>query len=86
MDNLSPHKSDPTLALIQETGTQVLFLPACSPDLNPIEKMWSKIKNYLRSAGARTEATLIAAIGAALRTVTAQDAIDCLAPCGYSFI
>ena len=51
MDNLSPHKSDPTLALITQAGAQVLFLPAYSPDLNPIEKMWSKVKALLRTAG-----------------------------------
>ena len=50
MDNLSPHKSDPTLALITQAGAQVLFLPAYSPDLNPIEKMWSKVKALLRTA------------------------------------
>lgn len=44
MDNLSAHKSEPTIELIQEAGAQVLFLPPYSPDLNPIEKMWSKIK------------------------------------------
>jgi len=52
MDNLSPHKSDPTLTLILQAGAFVLFLPAYSPDLNPIEKMWSKIKNLLRTAEA----------------------------------
>ena len=54
MDNLSPHKSEPTLALIRQTGADVLFLPAYSPDLNPIEQMWSKVKNTLRSLEART--------------------------------
>ena len=43
MDNLAPHKSDPTLALIQQAGAEVRFLPAYSPDLNPIEKMWSAL-------------------------------------------
>jgi len=86
MDNLSPHKSEPTLSLITEAGAQILFLPAYSPDLNPIEKMWSKIKGYLRSAEARTETALIEAIAAALRTVTRQDAINWFASCGYSFI
>src|SRR6185295_9381626 len=62
MDNLSPHKCDQTLALIVEAGAQVLFLPAYSPDLNPIEKMWSKIKSLLRAAEARTPADLITAI------------------------
>jgi transposase len=67
MDNLSPHKSEPTLSLIEQAGAEVLFLPAYSPDLNPIEKMWSKIKAYLRSAQARTQPTLIQAIASAWR-------------------
>jgi len=86
MDNLSPHKSDPTLALIQQRGAQVLFLPAYSPDLNPIENMWSKVKNALRSAQARTEAALIQAIASALASVTRRDAINWFAHCGYSII
>jgi transposase len=86
MDNLSPHKSEPTLSLITDAGAQVLFLPAYSPDLNPIEKMWSKIKNFLRTAEARTEAALIEAIGLALESITRQDAINWFAHCGYSFI
>lgn len=85
MDNLSPHKSDPTLALITQAGAHVLFLPAYSPDLNPIEKMWSKIKALLRTAEARTPADLVAAIGQALAQVTAQDALGWFVSCGYSF-
>ena len=85
MDNLSPHKSDPTLALITNAGAQVLFLPAYSPDLNPIEKMWSKVKGLLRAAEARTPADLIAAIGQALAKVTSQDALGWFVSCGYSF-
>lgn len=85
MDNLSPHKSDPTLALITSAGAHVLFLPAYSPDLNPIEKMWSKIKSLLRTAEARTPADLITAIGQALAKVTPQDALGWFASCGYSF-
>ena len=85
MDNLSPHKSDPTLALITEAGAQVLFLPAYSPDFNPIEKMWSKLKSLLRAAEARTPVTLIQAIGHALAQVTPQDALGWLVSCGYSF-
>jgi transposase len=85
MDNLSPHKSDPTLARIVQAGAQVRFLPAYSPDLNPIEKMWSKIKGILRSLQARTPAALIQAIGLALNQVTAQDALGWFASCGYSF-
>ena len=86
MDNLSPHKSEPTLSLINDAGAQILFLPAYSPDLNPIEKMWSKVKNCLRSAEARTEAALTEAIASALAMVTTQDAMNWFACCGYSFI
>jgi transposase len=86
LDNLSPHKSQPTLELIRQAGAQILFLPAYSPDFNPIEKMWSKVKNYLRSAEARTEAALIQGIAAALQTITPQDAMNWFACCGYSFI
>jgi transposase len=86
MDNLSPHKSDQTLALIAQAGAEVRFLPAYSPDFNPIEKMWSKVKSFLRGAEARTLVALIEAIGRALQTVTAQDAINWFASCGYSFI
>jgi len=86
MDNLSPHKSDPTLELIAAAGAQALFLPAYSPDLNPIEKMWSKVKNSLRRQEARTLPELVAAIATALGEVTARDAAHWFASCGYSFI
>jgi transposase len=86
LDNLSPHKNEPTLALIRQAGAEVLFLPAYSPDLNPIEKMWSKVKNYLRSAEARTEVTFLGAIALALQTITRQDAISWFACCGYSIM
>ncbi len=86
MDNLSPHKSEPTLSLIAQAGAEVLFLPAYSPDFNPIEQMWSKIKSSLRSAQARTQPALIQAIASALASVTPQDAINWFAHCGYSFI
>jgi transposase len=86
MDNLSPHKGAEVLQLIEKTGAEVLFLPAYSPDLNPIEKMWSKIKSDLRSAEARTQQALIDAIGDALGRITRQNAINWFASCGYSFI
>ena len=86
MDNLSPHKNELTVGLIEQAGARVAFLPAYSPDLNPIEKMWSKVKEFLRSAEARTREALTAAIAAALRTVTRQDAINWFASCGYSFL
>ena len=83
MDNLVPHKSIETLALIETAGASVRFLPAYSPDLNPIEKMWSKVKNSLRAAEARTLPELEAAIAAALQSVTAQDAEGWFRSCGY---
>ena len=86
MDNLSPHKHAPTLRLIEQTGAAVRFLPAYSPDLNPVEKMWSKVKQFLRSAQARTGKELQTAIAAVLACVTAQDAMNWFASCGYSFI
>lgn len=86
MDNLSAHKSEPTLELIRQVGAEVLFLPPYSPDLNPIEKMWSKVKNSLRSSAARDLPNLIGAIALALDQVNTQDAIGWFASCGYNII
>ena len=86
MDNLSAHKNTQTIELIESIGAQVLFLPPYSPDLNPIELMWSKVKNLLRSAEARTPDELFQAVGVALSRVTATDAAHWFAHCGYSFI
>jgi len=86
MDNLYPHKNELTLDLIRQAGAEVRFLPAYSPDLNPIEKMWSKVKTLLRGAEARTQDDLIAAIASALRKITPQDALNWFASCSYSFI
>jgi transposase len=86
MDNLSPHKGSGALELIAQAGAEVRFLPAYSPDLNPIEPMWSKVKAGLRTAEARTRSTLMEAIAASLATITSQDARNWFAHCGYSFI
>ncbi len=86
MDNLSPHKGTPALALIAQAGAEVRFLPAYSPDFNPIEPMWSKVKTSLRRAEARTQPTLLEAIAASLEAITCQDARNWFAHCGYSFI
>jgi len=86
LDNLSSHKDKPALALIERAGAEVRFLPPYSPDFNPIEKMWSKVKTLLRSAEARTQQGLLQAIGSALEQVTRQDATNWFASCGYSFI
>ena len=86
MDNLSPHKNALTLSLIKEAGAEVRFLSAYSPDLNPIEKMWSKVKTRLRGAEPRTQTDLIEAIASALQKITPQDAVNRFASCGYSVI
>lgn len=84
MDNLAAHKMSAIVAAIEQTGAEVRFLPPYSPDFNPIEKMWSKIKAYLRKVKARTQETLWQAVGDALRTVTALDALGWFTSCGYT--
>jgi len=86
MDNLSPHKGAPVLAHIAEAGAAVRFLPPYSPDLNPIELMWSKVKTSLRAAEARTQPKLLKAIASSFEAVTSQDARNWFAHGGYSFI
>lgn len=86
MDNLGAHKNAVTLALITAAGAQTRFLPAYSPDLNPIEMMWSKVKALLRAAEARSHQALLQAIAHALSAVTAGDAKNWFAHCGYSLI
>ena len=84
LDNLSPHKNPATLALLAAASVRVRFLPPYSPDLNPIEQMWSKIKAALRAAQARTQRQLGREIARALRSVTAPDAKGWFASCGYT--
>ncbi len=83
MDNLSAHKSRQARQCIEARGARLEFLPPYSPDLNPIEKCWSKAKAALRSAKARTFDALLDALCDALRAVTPQDAIAWFAHCGY---
>jgi hypothetical protein len=84
MDNLTAHKHGPALAAIRAAGAEVRPLPAYSPDLSPIEKMFFKLKEYLRSAEARAVGTLIDALGDALRTVTSDDIREWFRFCGYA--
>jgi transposase len=86
MDNLSAHKDHQALDLLKSAGVTVRFLPAYSPDFNPIELMWSKVKALLRKAEARTNEALLLAIGDALSMVTQKDATHWFAHCGYGFI
>lgn len=83
-DNLASHKDQAALEMIRPAGTEVRFLPPYSPDLNLIEKMWSKIKRILRSIRARTQDALLAAIAAALKCVSQEDALDWSASFGYT--
>jgi transposase len=84
MDNLSAHKNQKVRDLIESAGAELWFLPPYSPDLNPIEKMWSKIKAILRALKARTEEALINAIATALEAVTTSDAKGWFESCGYT--
>lgn len=84
VDNLSAHKDSQSQRLIQACDAQLVFLPPYSPDFNPIEKMWSKIKTHLRGAKARTYESLVEAIGQALATVSAEDAKGYFSSCGYT--
>ncbi len=86
MDNLGAHKNERTLDLIKQAAADIRFLPAYSPDLNPIEMMWSKVKAFLRKAQARNHPDLLAAIASALSAVTSTDALGWFTHCGYSFI
>ena len=83
MDNLSVHKDKRVRPLIEGAGGTLVYLPAYSPDLTPIEQAFSKIKEYLRRAGARSRQALDAAITAAMATVTAADAQGWFTHCGY---
>jgi transposase len=83
MDNLSVHKSKRVEQLIDEAGAELLFLPAYSPDFNPIEEAFSKVKGVLRKAGARTRETLVEATGHALNAITPQDIRGFYSDCGY---
>ena len=83
LDNLSAHKDKQAIKLIEATGAILKPLPAYSPDLNPMEKMWSKVKIFLRAQKARTQQDLLDAIAAALRTVTPEDAKGWFTSCGY---
>lgn len=83
MDNLSAHKSSKIIKLIETQGSHVLYLPPYSPDLNPIEKMWSKIKAFLRKVEARTTQQLEKAIKIAFEKITPLDAKNCFKSCGY---
>jgi transposase len=74
MDNLSSHKGPRVRALIERRGCELMYLPPYSPDLNPIEEAFAKLKALMRKAGARTREALLEAMGRALDALTASDA------------
>ena len=83
VDDLPRHKSAEVARLIAAAGAEVRYLPAYSPDLNPIEQLFSKLKEFLRSAAARTVEAVIAAMGEALRSVRPGDIRGWFAHSGY---
>lgn len=83
MDNLSAHKTKKVRELVEEAGCELLYLPSYSPDLNPIEEAFSKIKGVLRKAEARTREYLVEAMGGAISSVTDEDARGFFEHCGY---
>jgi len=86
MDNLSAHKGEAVRELVEARGCELLFLPPYSPDYNPIEEAFSKIKVLLRKAEARTREALIEAMGKAISAVTPQDVRGFFEHCGYRLV
>lgn len=84
MDNLSPHKTPGVQKAIEAAGAKVSYLPPYSPDFNPIESLWSKVKEFLRALAARTQDRLVDGIGDALRSVTPQDCQGFFRGYGYT--
>jgi transposase len=81
MDNLRVHHDKEAIGFIEGCGARVLFLPPYSPDFNPIEKMWSKIKAQLRKLEARTQEKLSVAISKAFDAVTPEDSKGWFSSC-----
>ncbi len=84
LDNLGAHKVAAVAPAIAATGAGLQYLPPYSPDLNPMEPCWSKVKTRLRTAAARTRETLDHALAEALAQITPQDARGWFRLCGYS--
>lgn len=83
MDNLSTHKSLSAKAIVESRQANIKFLPAYSPDLNPIEKMWSKLKQIIRGLKPRNNEELLASVTAALKMIAPKDAKAWFNSCGY---
>jgi len=84
MDNLGSHKGKAVRRLIRSAGAKLLFLPKYSPDLNPIEQVFAKLKHLLRKAAARTAEDLTAAVGRLLTAFTPQECTNYFRNAGYT--
>lgn len=84
MDNLASHKGKAVAEAIEAMGAQLWYLPPYSPDLNPIERMWSQVKSLVKKAKARAQGALYEAIGAALQTVGPNELAHYYAAAGYA--
>jgi transposase len=84
MDNLSSHKRQRIRELIEGAGARLVFLPPYSPDLNPIELIFAKVKQLLRSLACRTRESLWESMQSVLDQVTSTDALNCYKHCGYT--
>ena len=83
LDGLGAHRTQKVRELIEQRGADLVLLPSYSPDLNPIEEAFSKIKTLVRKAGTRVREALVEAIGRALKSVTPEDAASWFAHAGY---
>jgi transposase len=83
LDNLSAHKGEAARRAVEAVGARLLFLPAYSPDFNPIELAFAKIKQHLRSAAQRTQEGLLTATTQAIDAISAADAQGFYAHCGF---
>jgi transposase len=83
LDGLGAHRPKRIRELIEARGADLVFLPSYSPELNPVEEAFSKVKALVRKEGARVSEALVEAIGRALRAVTAEDAASFFAHAGY---
>jgi transposase len=83
MDNLPAHKSVRVTQAVENSGCTLVYLPPYSPDFNPIENMWSKVKAILRTAAARTIDTVVDAVATALDAITLEDCDGYFRHCGY---
>ena len=86
MDNLASHKSPAVRRAIRKAGAHLLFLPPYSPDLNPIEQAFSKIKHWMRKAAARSRETLWRAVGAILDRITPTECANYFQNAGYASV